>query len=447
MEASFTEHQRVAIGLVLNATECEPFDYARRSLLAAALSAESVLSVVRALFCLAIGVRFLIIHLARPDVTALPRGVLLLSATALGCGFSLVVLRRIRRQDIPKNLLATCTAIEGLVCTLAIASNVLWPFPDYQGVLLLPESITFVACVFIAGLRTSFRIALLASLASTLGLGCLTLLDLLLNAELVRYGYNVVSLHAVLLVASSALAVFGAGRTERLVNEAAWYSFRNTRAERGLKDLLHEHHDAMGVLSAALFSVERLKRAHGTASTTEIEQDLSMLRQLVGGIRERALAEVLSLCPLATTNLAEVLLAGRLTFERAAEPLRVTWRLEHVTPVFLAGGERSLQRIMINLLLNAKQGDGRRGAKRANVSVVAADQGVLLTVEDDGPGFIYREGASGKIEGSAAGLEFVNAIVTASGGGLRVSRERPQARVGVWLPTASSDIPREHGLH
>jgi len=145
--------------------------------------------------------------------------------------------------------------------------------------------------------------------------------------------------------------------------------------------------------------------------------------------------------------LTDVLHAGRLTFERAVEPLRISWGLEQVTPVLLAGGARSLQRIMINLLLNAKQGDGRRGAKRAKVSVVADADGVLLTVEDDGPGFVYREGTSGKSAGSGAGLEFIGAIVSASGGGLRVSRELPQARVGVWLPAASSDLASEHGTH
>lgn len=415
-----------------------PDDYARRALGTATLGAERVLSVVRALFCLAVAVRFIVIHAAQPDATALARGSMLLSATAFGVIFSVIVLNHIRRGDASPRLLAACTLTESLVCTLAIASNVLWPFPGYRGVLLLPESITFVACVFIAGLRASSSLTLLASLTSGFGIAVLTALDVSRNGNLVQYGANVMSLHAILLIASVSLALFGASRTERLVREAAWYSFRNGRAERGFQHLLHEHHDALGVLSAALFSVERLRTTQDAGSLVELKQDLEILRGLVGGIRERALTEVLSICPPTTTDLAGVLVNGRATFERAVEPLSVTWRLQPAVPVLVAGGARSVQRIILNLLTNAKQGDGRAGAKHAVVSLVVAGQGLLLTVEDDGPGFVYREATSSKASGAGAGLEFVKAVATASGGELRVPPEVPEPRVQVWLPLANA---------
>ncbi|HEY3359131.1 MAG TPA: MFS domain-containing histidine kinase [Polyangia bacterium] len=110
----------------------------------------------------------------------------------------------------------------------------------------------------------------------------------------------------------------------------------------------------------------------------------------------------------------------------------------------LRGGQEMLVRMLENLLLNACEGDGTRGATRVTCGVrLDASRGIVtITIADDGPGFAERllargiEGlATTKPGGTGLGLYTVERQLRASGGELRL-RNRPAggAEVQALLP-------------
>ena len=80
----------------------------------------------------------------------------------------------------------------------------------------------------------------------------------------------------------------------------------------------------------------------------------------------------------------------------------------------VAGGEIALQRVLLNLLSNACEGDGVRRPGEVAVSVlfVATSASILVRVEDDGPGF---HPTAAKPGGLGVGLKVVRGISEASG--------------------------------
>ena len=124
---------------------------ARQALHAAAERAEIALSVLRAIFCVLITTRFGWIHFQTHVPHAAERAMVLLPATGSGLGFSLWLLNRVRQQRaIAASLLTLSVVFDSIVCTAAIVSNVLWPWPEYPGILMLPETIMFVVLVLAA---------------------------------------------------------------------------------------------------------------------------------------------------------------------------------------------------------------------------------------------------------------------------------------------------------
>ena len=115
-----------------------------------------------------------------------------------------------------------------------------------------------------------------------------------------------------------------------------------------------------------------------------------------------------------------------------------------VPQVRMSGGHPILLRILRNLLLNACEGDGTRGARHIEIrlSPKPGEASALLEVIDDGPGFPPELLAaapaarySTKPEGSGLGLWLVRALLgsqadtlrmrNAPGGGAVVSFELP----------------------
>ena len=114
------------------------------------------------------------------------------------------------------------------------------------------------------------------------------------------------------------------------------------------------------------------------------------------------------------------------------------------TRVILFGGERALIHVLINLLVNACEGNGCQGASSVEVrtGIDPARPGfVRLEVTDDGPGFQPQilnagpqRGLTTKNEGGGLGLGLILRLVQASGGDLAIENRREGgARVSVWL--------------
>jgi len=109
----------------------------------------------------------------------------------------------------------------------------------------------------------------------------------------------------------------------------------------------------------------------------------------------------------------------------------------------LNGGQFTLHRAIENLVVNACEGDGKRGARHVDICLEAVDGVVTVQVLDDGPGFSeeqLRQGIVGlqtsKPQGTGLGLYTVEHLVTASGGALsRANRDMGGAVVTLRLPT------------
>ncbi|MGI5863707.1 MAG: ATP-binding protein [Myxococcales bacterium] len=106
------------------------------------------------------------------------------------------------------------------------------------------------------------------------------------------------------------------------------------------------------------------------------------------------------------------------------------------------GGSVTLHRAIENLVVNACEGDGSRGATRVEVCLAPAGDNVVVEVIDDGPGFTREQLAQGvvgfqtsKSHGTGLGLYTVERLVAASGGSLvRDNRETGGACVALRLP-------------
>jgi signal transduction histidine kinase len=120
----------------------------------------------------------------------------------------------------------------------------------------------------------------------------------------------------------------------------------------------------------------------------------------------------------------------------------------------LALAEEDLGRVAVNLLANAREavlrGRVGSGGVRLESFVSRGAPGLVLVVEDDGPGLpdvgvaeLLAEGFSrGKPGGSGLGLAVAARLVSGCGGRLR-ARNRPQggARFEVWIPLCERSAP------
>jgi len=264
-------------------------------------------------------------------------------------------------------------------------------------------------------------------------------LDWAFNRPRIAYQAHHVALYAIMFGGIAALTLAAAHRTRRLVVESASKDWRVDYAERNLRVLLQEHHDAASVLTAAMFSASKLRNAGGDSAALEaLSRDLATLQAVVEEIKERAYEDSLAIDEPVEVDVEPVIAASKDLIERAAEPTVVEWHVEAPSArVRLPGGAPAFRRVLLNLVVNAKQGDGKRGARRARVEVLQQESTLCLSVQDDGPGFPSAPvlGGSSKPSGTGSGLRLVRALASASGGEVSVACRQPcGTRVDLNLP-------------
>jgi len=109
----------------------------------------------------------------------------------------------------------------------------------------------------------------------------------------------------------------------------------------------------------------------------------------------------------------------------------VTIALEAPDPaprVLVAGGRLSLERMVLNVMQNACEGDGDRYPTMVHVAIEQPGPGWWhIAIEDDGPGFDaaaldggVSRGRTTKPDGSCLGLPLTEGIAEASGGRLEL---------------------------
>ncbi|WP_437731992.1 ATP-binding protein [Sorangium sp. So ce1335] len=390
-----------------------------------ALRGERTASIARSVFCAALLARFLAVH--TPMAPGSHARVFIEVPLLLGAvAASLYVWWRSRRVDASPHLLLFSVGVDALVCFLALLPNVLWPWEGYPGILQLPDTAALLITVSTSAFRLVRRAVLLATAANVLSALVLIALDRALNGSHDHDLWIPASLFFILLLTAACAALLVTMRTLRVVELGARSTLRAERAQRNLSVMLHEHHDVKTSLSAALIDADLLRRELlrvESASAERMSRKLEQLRESVeevasamGHIRERTIRELDALRATAPAEIGEATRGALRVVRRRYQGVKVdvTDRAER-TAVLFAGGHDVLEHVLLNLLVNACEGTGERGASSVTLDARPLGGGrVAIEVTDDGPGF--HDTPSPKPGGSGQGLGFVAGMVESSGG-------------------------------
>jgi signal transduction histidine kinase len=412
---------------------------------------ERAVSVCRAAFCLAIGIRYVLM-----GPLTFPGGVkeALVEFPALGIAivFSVWILARVRRRGVTRGILYASVSLDAVICFSSLLVNVLWPPAGYRGIATIPDTAAMLVITFAAGFRLYPLVAAVGGAFNiTLG-SVLVVVDKLLNPELARYSWPEVMLGGIYLLGAAALAVLVATRTRRLVQASASQAVAAERARRSLGLVLQDHHDVRSLLSSASLNAELVLRelaqqdeSRAFLTAREVKQDLELINEAVGVVRQRAYSELATLEDPEAVELGPILeqVSGAVARRFPDTSIEVE-SVPGMQRVSVAGGSRGMERVLLNLLVNACEGQGDAAAGRVEVDVESAPDSLVITVSDDGAGFSDAQlaapengGWSTKPGGSGLGLALVKEIVSASGGQLQLgNRSRGGAEVRVTVPRA-----------
>lgn len=390
----------------------------------------------RIAFCGAVLARFLLIRAQEPEGMGGPGTLTNTLCIATLIGFSGWMLRRLRAEPVTMGLLLISVVVDALGCSASLLQDVLWPAQrradDYTGLLAHPDVFAQLIMVMAAALRLS---PVLVVLSGTLNLG---LAVALIWVDWVRWdgfrGYvqEEISLYLLCMLTVAVLSALAATGFRHLLRGLSAAQWKIQCARTNFAVLASDHHDVKSVLSAALLHADLCQErvahstddAPGAARIEDVQAELARLGGQLEGLCERAFAELTLLRP------EEAVLLHR-TVERAIGLLRqrfttldIELALAHVPTVLLPGGPSALERILYNLVSNARAGDGRRGARRVQVRTFVQAEAVCLRVEDDGPGFGVDApcSLSSKRDGSGVGLQLIRQLVGASGGSVEFGR-------------------------
>jgi signal transduction histidine kinase len=417
-----------------------------------ALRGERVLSVVRALFCVLVGVRYAWVTSLFPMPENTARAWVTYPALAAAIVFSAAVYLRWWHARVA-SLLHWSVAMDAVICFVTLLPNVLWPGPGYLGIANMADATAIMGITLVAGLRYSTSAAILGALLNGCSYVTLIVLELHRRGNAVPLASHMYLSFGIYLAGVAAMAVAMAAASRRLALRAAEAAVHADFAGRSLGELLREHHDARALVSAARIHAELLARElerpspHGAQLPTiaeDLRADLEALHTMVDDIKQRAYTDLLAMEKAQIVDVVEVL--GEITslLGDRYPSVTVRARAEGRPRAWVAGGRSALRRALFNLVVNACEGDGARVARAVEVEAIVDARGVRIEILDDGPGFpasSLHAGAppwpSTKPSGSGMGLAVASAIALASTGSIDLSnRESGGGRVTVSLRAA-----------
>jgi signal transduction histidine kinase len=425
---------------------------------AAAVRGERLVAISRTVFCVLVLARFLSLEQAS---TPAPY-VLNLSALGIAIGYSLWILWRIRKSRADYWMLVVSVMVDAIGCFASLLQTVLWPASGaaYRGLLTTPDMSALLVIVYCAGFRVWPRLAAIGALLNLLSYFVLVSVELSIGGDRLGYGIPEVFMFLFVLGSVMVLSIGTARRTLGLVAAGAAATVQVDRARRKLAEIVREHHDARSVISAAALSSDMMVRAlHGGSSgapqdgdlrrqAERLREDLEAARNQLAELGEKAYLELNTLGEVERVETARVLREAvdilkirfpELTIETELPPAARTSQAD----LLVVGGAPSIQRILYNLVSNARDGDGRSGASHVTARVEPRGTHVRLIVEDDGPGFGTTSlsggpvPASTKSDGMGLGLLMTSELVRVSGGTFN-AENRPDggARLSLTLPAA-----------
>jgi signal transduction histidine kinase len=224
------------------------------------------------------------------------------------------------------------------------------------------------------------------------------------------------------------------------------------RLSQAMVQILGYNHDINNALMSAsaaadmlaVMGVQRnnLPRAEFEELVRELNEGLTRIREMVLEIRQKGRRSVSS--DPENVDLVPVLESVRTNVGWRFPEVRIQLAVEGEASALVRGGVTTMRRVVENLVLNACEGNGQRGAARVDITArVEPYSGRLeLLIADDGPGFPPEklrapiEGLSTtKPNGTGLGLYTSECLIRASGGTLeRHNRPTGGAQVRMLLP-------------
>ncbi len=426
----------------------------RESVAEAALRVERALSAGRVLFYGAILVRFFLVGDTRwmtRIATAAP--------LVLGMVFSVVVLLAFKRPPRGERLWLGSVTVDALVAFTALLPNAVWPAPGHIGIANMPDTAAILIATAAAGLRLSPLAAVWAGLLNAGLLVGLVAVDGAVSGDRDATGSGPITMYLIWVLGCALVAVILAVTIRRVVMRGAETAVRMERAERGLWTVLAEHHDLRSMLSAVTIRADLLAETVASQASGpevlrireqagQIRDGLARIRQTVEEVRGRTVGDLSETRPVEAVELAPAIerVAGQVRLRFPSVALEVG-TIPAGAAVAVAGGESSLDRILLNLLQNACEGDGSAVPSSVVVGLETdVRPGMLrVAIRDDGPGPPSGDGpgvgpaASTKPGGTGVGLPVARGLVEASGGTLTLIRRDPSGTTASFaLPQAAA---------
>lgn len=401
----------------------------RRLLSEAANRGEALVSVARIGLCVLVLLRFFAIGAFAPggDMRArieVPTLAVAIAASVAGWRFA-------RRGHFEAKWLVASTLLDALVCFASLLSTVLWPPEAYAGLLRSPDPSAVIAVVFVSALRLSPVAVWVGTSSNLAALLTLVAVDRHLHGAQVGYDASDLVLLVIFTGASGVVAAVACSSARRMVVRAGEEAAHLARARWQFGMLLREQHDVRNLLSSAKLRAELLLRRRSSDDhqihARAIVRDLKALATLIEEGKMQALGELAALEGATEVDVTDALRRCAELVRSRFPAVRIELEAEGEVRARMMGGSRAIGHVLTNLLVNACEGDGSRGAERITVEVHddSSDR-VRVRVRDDGPGFRSGVlsgnrplGGTTKDQGSGLGMLLVATLIEASGGEFR----------------------------
>lgn len=363
---------------------------------------------------------------------------------SLGYSIFYIVIHRNKTATMLWLWVSVC--IDAVVYFISMISDVLNPWPEYPGILFIPDAALILIVCFASGMRLNTNIALVGGLINIVSLLLLAGCDQLLNSKYVVYSWSPIAMWLIMLISATIVAIISTARTQSLAIKGAYESVRLERMRSGVKSVLEGHHDAHSLLSSVnLYADQLIRRVPGQDADISkyanyLKDDIQALTSCLSQVKHSSDSCINSSLEPTPVLLNEAIPKIISKLQLRMKDLNIDLNLDpQPISIQLAGGVHSLNRIFVNLLQNAIEGDGDVGARDVRINLNRGDHDIALTVDDDGPGFelsddLTKEG-SGKTTGFNVGLTSVSTIVDASGGQMTFDHsDLGGARISIRFP-------------
>jgi signal transduction histidine kinase len=452
---------------------------------ASALASEKVVSWIRILLCGSEVIRSEVERTVACSTSSRGEIAAMLSPLVFAIFFSLYVLFIYRRPIAKRWLLLCSVSIDASIAFAALVPNILYPGPDFSGILGVPDTAVILIITIAAGFRLSVGAAMTGGVLNAVSLISLVLIDRMVNGPRYFVSAAPLSFYYILLGVAMILALIIAQRTRSLVWKAAEESLHALKAQ---VELAHAEklvtigtmaasvgHEINNPNNALLISLETQKKIWnelqpvldayaqdrgdfevGGYQYSELRDEMPQSIGRAIGNSERIRKIVQDLRAFArkdegsydeTIDLNDVVdnalqLTGALVKKAGVLKLDLAAGLPSVK-----GNGQRLEQVVINLLQNAAQSlESREKSITVSTAFHQESKEVVLTVADEGRGmdeqavkrafepFFTTKGAS---EGTGLGLSICKRIITAHKGRISISSQPGVGtKVTVALPQA-----------